>query len=367
MNAIITNDENQVIEAIKYRPAVSIILPFDSEISLKSEMDHKLKIALEKVKRQLLSVYPDEKAYVVINKLQKLIAGLQYDMSKKSMAIFVSPLTEKVIYLDIEVKEKLIIDESFEIRDLVYNQKEILKYILLILSAETSKMFRVTGTEFIHIKSTVPENIHAYENDISERVSNFSDPDNRKEDILNKYVQHIDHGLTDALKEFHLPVFIAGAERTLGHFKKITKNEKNIVHFIHGNFIDSTEPEILELMKPYTANWGSIMERNVLRELEKAMDQKKLAAGMKEVWQAAAHKNNRLLVVEKDFMYPAHLGLSADSIYQEDISLNRPFYIKDAVDEVIEKVLESGGEVEFVDNGSLNNYEHIALVEYYSN
>lgn len=367
MNAIKTNDENQVIEAIKYRPAVSVILPFDSKISLKSEMDHKLKIALEEVKRQLLSVYPDEKAYVVINKLQKLIVGLKYDMGKKSIAIFVSPLTEKVIYLDIEVKEKLIIDESFEIRDLVYNETQALKYILLLLSAENSKLCQVSDHEFEYLKSAFPLDIHAYENDISERVSNFSDPANRKEDVLNKYLQHVDQSLTEVLKQQHLPVFILGTDRALGHLKKMTRNEKNIVEFIQGNGLEAEETKIRAIMAPHITNWRKINQAAIFVELEKALDQKKLAAGMKEVWQAAAHKNNRLLVVEKDFMYPGHLGPSADDIYQEDISLNRPFYIKDAVDEVIEKVLESGGAVEFVDNGSLDNYEHIALVEYYSN
>jgi hypothetical protein len=40
-------------------------------------------------------------------------------------------------------------------------------------------------------------------------------------------------------------------------------------------------------------------------------------------------------------------------------------YIKDAVDDVMEKVLETGGDVEFVDEGMLKDYDHIALVQYY--
>jgi hypothetical protein len=35
------------------------------------------------------------------------------------------------------------------------------------------------------------------------------------------------------------------------------------------------------------------------------------------------------------------------------------------VDDVIEKVLENGGDVEFVDEGVLKDYHHIALILFY--
>ena len=35
------------------------------------------------------------------------------------------------------------------------------------------------------------------------------------------------------------------------------------------------------------------------------------------------------------------------------------------VDDVIEKVLENGGDVEFVDEGLLKQYDHIALISFY--
>ena len=95
------------------------------------------------------------------------------------------------------------------------------------------------------------------------------------------------------------------------------------------------------------------------------MNDGKLVYGMKGVWEAATHKNCHLLIVEKDFMYPAHQGAHPDQIYKEDLTLNNPFYIKDAVDDVMEKVLEAGGDVEFVDNGVLKDYNHIALIRYY--
>ena len=117
-------------------------------------------------------------------------------------------------------------------------------------------------------------------------------------------------------------------------------------------------------MKPYAVEWTKITQRAVLQQIDKAMNEKKLACGIGEVWEATSHKNGKLLVVEKDFMYPAHLDANQSTNYMEDFPIESPFYLKDAVDDIMEKILENGGDVEFVENGALKNYNKIALIRF---
>jgi hypothetical protein len=86
---------------------------------------------------------------------------------------------------------------------------------------------------------------------------------------------------------------------------------------------------------------------------------------MREVWREAMNHNGRLLVVEKNYTYAALQGSSEDVIYKAIESYNKFSYIKDAVDDVMEKVLENGGDVEFVDTEVLNGYHHIALIQHF--
>jgi hypothetical protein len=365
MKTHLSKEEQEVIGAVRYQPEVSIILPFEPIMSLKSELQYQLKIAVGKVESQLLANYPNEQATPVIIRLKNLIQHLDFNTRKKGLAIFVSPITEKVYYLDIPVNEKIIIGESFEIRDLVYCKKELIQYLVLQLSGESSKIYLGDCSTFTLIKSNVPQNVHAYERDMPEKAGNFSDPEEHKETVLDNFLHHLDQGLTLILKAYPLPVIVMGPEKVLGYFKKITRNGKSLVEFIHGNYLHASETEIREVMKPYLNDWREIKERASLLQLEQAMSEKKLEYGIKEVWKAATHKNCRLLLVEKDFMYPAHQGSEPDSIDKEDLSLNNPFYIKDAVDEIMEKVLAAGGDVEFVDNEALKDYGHIAVIRYY--
>ena len=62
--------------------------------------------------------YPADVEIMMMKKLRTIIKNLNFNTHKKSIAIFLSPVFEKVLYLDISVEEKIIIDESFEIRDL---------------------------------------------------------------------------------------------------------------------------------------------------------------------------------------------------------------------------------------------------------
>lgn len=356
---------DEILSAVKYMPCVSIIMPFEPKMSLKSELDYKLKLALSRLESELLASYTEEKALTVLRRLRALIKDLDFNTHKKSIAIFVSPLVEKIFYLDIAVEEKIIVDSSFEIRDLVYSKKEMHKYLVLVLSSKRTRIYLGNTNTFVRIVSNVPDHIAAYKNDVSERIANFSDPSERKEVMLEKFLRHTDDGLSILLKAYPLPLFVMGADRVIGHFKKITHNANRILGYVHGNYEEATEEELRKALQPEIADWKKVKQDDLLHQLDAAAGAKKLVAGMENVWREATHKRGRLLVVEKNFIYPAHLGNGEDIIYMEDHEAGNNFYIKDAVDDVIEKIFETGGDVEFVDAEVLKDYGRIALILYY--
>ncbi|MBL0358249.1 MAG: hypothetical protein IPP72_15885 [Chitinophagaceae bacterium] len=269
------------------------------------------------------------------------------------------------MYLEIPVEEKVIVDESFEIRDLVYCKKELHKYLLLLISSNGSKMFLGNTDSFVKIVSSSPESVFANKNDVPERVANFSDVSGRREVMMEKFLYHIDNTLGIILKAYPLPLFVLGTERIAGHFKSITRHSSSVIEYVHGNYEEASSAELKKVVEPYVADWKKLKQKTLLNQLEAAADNKKLAAGMKDVWREAVKKNGRLLVVEKNYMYAAQHGSSGDIIYEAALLGNKFSCIKDAVDDVIEKVLESGGDVEFTEENFLTDYQRIALIQYY--
>lgn len=355
----------EVIEAVHYRPAVSIIMPFEPKMYLKKTLTHSLKTAVDKVAIELKKNYPDEQGQVVIKKLRSIIEQLDFNTYKKSIAIFTSPIFEKTLYLDIAVEEKIIIDESFEIRDLIYSKKQLHKYLILLLSNKSFWMYVGNTQSFVRIISNTPESVFDYENDIPERVANFSDLNKRKEIMMEKFLYHIDNTLDIILKSYNLPLFILGTDRIAGHFKKLTRHSKAVIDYVHGNFEEASITTLKNILNPYVKDWKKVIEINTINKLEEARNRGKLSIGMRDVWKDVTGKKGRLLVIEKNYMYAAEQGATEDNIYKATETYNKFSYIKDAVDDVIEKVLENGGDVEFTDEGILKDYKHIALIKFY--
>lgn len=365
MNPVITPEIKEVLHAVHYRPAISIIMPFEPKMNPKAELTDALKTAVAKTELELRGNYTNEICELMLHKLSNLLKNLNFNTHKKSIAIFVSPVFEKVLYLDMPVEEKIIIDESFEIRDLVYCKKELHKYLVLLLSAKESRIYLGNSETFIRIQSTTPEYAAAFKNDSPQRVANFSDMQEHKEILTEKFLHHVDSSLDIILKAYRLPLFIAGTEKITGHFKKLTKHGGFIVDTINGNYEEATIDELKKVLEPYIANWQKVKQKDLLNMLEEAAGKKKLAIGIHDVWHEAMNHKGRLLVVEKNYMYAAQHGSSEDRIEKPTETFNTFSYIKDAVDDVIEKVLESGGDVEFVDAPLLQQYYHIALIQFY--
>lgn len=365
MNPIISNDIREVIEAVHYRPSVSIIMPFDIRVNQTKELGYSLKIATDKVEQELTSNYPPELASLVINKLKSIVGGLSKQISGKSVAIFVSPVFEKVFFLDFLAEEKIVIDESFEIRDLVFGKKQVNHFLVMLLSAHECKLFLAGNDRFTRLVNDAPETVDAYVNEVPERVANFSDVQDRRDTVTEKFLRHMDQSLSHMLKTYSLPVMIVGADRIIGHFRQLTRNEKSIVSYITGNYENASIPELKDLIQPSVLRWQQERQHQLLKEMDEATGRHKLVSGIMDVWREARNHNGRLLVVERNFMYPAERGADEGTIYEIEPPYNRFSYIKDAVDDVIEVVLKNGGDVEFVEEGLLKEYGHIALLQYY--
>ncbi len=365
MIKVLTPELRELIEAVQYRPAISIIMPFEPKMSLKTEIIHSLKVAGDKVERELQENYPDEMGRLVLHRLRDIFSHLNFNTHKKSIAIYVSPVFEKVLYLDIAVKEKIIVDESFEIRDLVYSKKQLHKYLVLLLSGKESRMYLGNSATLVRIVSNTPESVAAYVNDAPERVANFSDMQDRKEIVVDKFLHHIDNSLDIILNAYQLPLFVLGTEKIMGRFKSLSRHTGAIIDYVPGNYEEAGADQLIEILKPYIMDWKKVKQKDLLNQFEEAAGKKKLAVGMRDVWREAMRLKGRLLVVEKNYMYAAQRGSSEEVIYKVAEPYNRFSYIKDAVDDVIEKVLENGGDVEFVDEGVLKDYQHIALIQYY--
>lgn len=357
-----STDEEQVIHPVRLAPCVSLILPFETKISQKEELEHKLKLTLQELERKLLEDYTEDKCRQVMSRLETLLRTTDFTSDKKSIAIYASPVLAKVFYLDFPVEPKMIIDESFEIRDLVYSKQAAFKFLLVKLSSRHAEVFLAANHHLVKLKLNQAGRIEAYERDLPEQVFNFSDAGEENEKLLQKFLRRVDEGLLPLVRAYNLPLFVLAPEKVASLFQHISRHHQD--GMVYGNFERATDQEVLAAVQPAIRKYKNRQTEKLKEQIANTLEVGRLVAGVASVWTAAKDKLGKLLIVERNFMAPAEHTDKEHFIRTHDPE-DGGLYIKDAVDDIIEMVLDSGGEVAFVDDGELNDYMHIALILYY--
>ena len=338
---------------VQKAPSAALVLPFNPKMTPRLQLERSLRNTMERAEKELLTSHPAEDALPVIRKLRSLVRGLNYSTLRRSVALFVSAEEEKVCYMEMEVEERVIVDKPFRVRDLAQCRQQEAEYLVLVLSTNESKMYRSIGHSLQLVKSNTPQSMYAYLNEVPERTGNFSDPGARREVMLNKFLHHMDLGLGAVLKAYPLPVFVIGSERVTGHFSSISHHGKNIAAFIHRNCIEEGPEKLLEILQPQLANWQRLKQELIRRQIEKALEAGKLVSGLEAVRKAAACRNSRLLVIESD-------GETGGTELNQGNRLRHSI-----IDEIAEKVLGNGGEIEQVDKGGLGDHGPIVIIRFY--
>jgi hypothetical protein len=348
--AILPQEEYEVQIDVQYLPSVSIILPFQPVMTPKIELEHKVKMVASRVEFEIMSSYSKQQALPVIIKLRNVIRNLNYNTLQKSIAIFVSPIVEKVFYLSFEVEEKVLVDEAFKLTDIGYCKKKTKQFLILLLSNKFSKIYFGDDCRLTLIKSNIPSNTVGI--DITTQKPS-----------LSKFVQEMDKGLSIILKTHPFPVFVMGDEGAIESFQQCTLNDKNIIQFIPGDFDKATSEDLCDFIELYINDWEDVKQQSLLKKLHEERMQHKAVFGVKHVWKTSKLNKSGLLLLERNFTYEGELNADFAIQYYADLILNNAFYIKDAVDEIVEKVLENGGDIEFVDDEALVGYGRIALLQ----
>lgn len=366
MKQVLSPELKEVIEVQHYRPSVSVILPFSTKIALRAEFDKDLKYAIDNVTRQLHNQYPEDLSAVVLEKIRSLTDDLKIPDRKSGIAIFASPVFSKVYFLDSTPESRIVIDESFEIRDLLFSENKIRPHLLLSLSGENCKLFLSDGRDLLPIKLNTPDSIEAYRSDPKERVANFTDPVAFKTNLVEKFLRAVDKELVHTAQAGKYPVFLMGSKTVLGLFQSLTNAESYIKGFVEGNFETESLRDILHAAQPEIEKWQRNEQLALLSQIEETENKHRLASGIESVWKAAYEKKGKLLIVEKNYMASGE-HISGGQIVYKPTGLQNDFHTStDIVDDVMELVLKNGGNVTFVEDGLLHMYGHIALIKYFT-
>ena len=373
---MIAEKEKKEIELLtnpQESPCVSIIFPTHTRYPHFKEDQQKLKKMLQKAEEYLGLNYAEATAMPINNKIYAEANSIDFNFHSRSkgLGIFVSPDTAKIVHFPFPVKEKIVIGSNFETRDIILADSYQLDYWVLCLNERALRLFKGKGMEIVEVKdNTFPtEFVDDFAEPKSSRGNSFGyslkgvkDKSLIKEERFTAFLRIIDKKLQSYLDlNLKSKLILSGVKKNINYFEKISEHRDKVIAKVDGNHDYENLKIFSDLVWEQVIDYRANENEKIFKQFVDAFDTGWTAWGIESVWKAAMEGKGLTLLVEKDFSHAGFLGKNEYKLlHHPPASLHK--IITDAVDDVIEIILKKGGNVIFLENGKLNEYNNIGLI-----
>jgi len=354
---------------------ITIIVPthrFSAERkSDKSEINR----AVENAKQLLNDKYPAAETKALQRRMDELFNSLNWTHGRVGLGLYISPAIHLAVPFSFPVQEKVMVSDHFELRELLYAENYADPYFVLLLTEHGGQLYNGTGDTLFEVKDKHFPSRHRDDYEYAKPVRSSSYAGHAHVKTFEKdktelettrsrdFLRKIDKSLHTLLVD-DTPLVVLGVRKELALFNEISKHRRNIIGSIPGNYSHNNEKELADIAWPVVRSHWENKRQDLVKEFEERIGEKRGVSGLQDVW-AAAHEGKALqLLVEKDYRRPAYLGENEFHLY-----LHAPQtphrVLADAVDELIETVLDKNGQVYFVENDILKDHQRIALITRY--
>lgn len=353
---------------------VSIIIPTHRIAPLRQEDPLKVKKSIAAAKALLDKKYKNSETFELKIAIDEIADEIDFVHQQDGIGIFVSKNVKKFVVFPFPVTEKIMVGDSFEIRDLVYKNNYSLPYFLLMLTENTARLFKGELNQMSEIKSSIFPKLffddYEYQKpsrgtSYGEALKSFEKDKSVLQEIrIRTFYKNTDKALKHYL-ENDKKFVIAGTKKAINLYERYTENKKNIIGHLTGNYEHISLGELAEKVWQGVESYIRKTTELDIKDFEEKIGKGYGVEGLKEVWKAAKEGKGLKLLVEKDFLKQGFLVDGEEKLY-----LSQPYklehrVLEDAVENIADTVLSKRGEVVFVENGMLQKHQGIAMITRY--
>ncbi|HSM84208.1 MAG TPA: hypothetical protein VLS96_21130 [Nodosilinea sp.] len=354
---MITRQDLKDLQALTKVPALSLLLPTHRTSPDNKQDPIQVKNLVKEATDRLSAEFSARDLEPLLKNLEELVNDIDYTHALDGLALFVAHDYAKKFYLPFTVPKRVIIDQSFATRDLVYGLHRAQRYWVILLSQNASRLLAGTGETLEEVNNT------DFPLQMEGPGATTAPPDSADsayiDDRHRRFFQSVDRAFTAYADNDSLPIIVGGVIRQISFFQEVSQYTAQIAGTITGNFDSATEAELLPQVWPFVQKVRGQQRQDALAALDTAMGEKKVSTALQEIWQLANEGRGKLLLVESGYHVP---GVVDDQGGLQIVAAKGGTEVMDdAIDEIIEAVLAKGGEVMLMEDGALADHHGIAL------
>ncbi len=346
-------------ELRKFRgtPVISILAPTHRHAPENQADPILVKNLVAEAKNKLLQLQDKREAAATLENIDKVVSGIDWENLLDGVAIYANGKGFWAYDLPFSPQPAAIVEDTFAVRELVKALNRTFRYRVLVLSESPSRLFLGDRDRLVEIRSGFPL-IHdgpggkeGLPTDYGQHTSEVRDENHRQ------FFRKVEQALKELVKDDPAPLFITGVDRYISFWNEIAPQFKP-AGVINGSFDYMKAAELAthvwpEVEKYFTKQRGAMLER-----IEKAIASHHFAGGIEEVFEAANQARIEVLIAPEDVMISAWVNAEKTQVTQPGVGVEIP----DIIDETVERVLDSGGEILFLPVADLDKYGQISAI-----
>jgi hypothetical protein len=158
-----------------------------------------------------------------------------------------------------------------------------------------------------------------------------------------------------------LRLVVVGEKGMQSAFSSVTAHGPAVIARIEGDYTATSARDLGEIVWPVVKEAMSGVLDKAIRDLEDSVERGQIVSGLEAVVRLVNKGVRATLLVEDGYHVRGSIsGTNQSPVVSPDVDVRE--VIDDAVDAVIEKVIESGGNVVFAPSGSLSDRNRIVLL-----
>ena len=223
-------------------------------------------------------------------------------------------------------------------------------YYVLALGSAKNNLFEAFRDSLIDIET------HGFPVEVQESASDVTD-----EKWLREIALTVDRHFGKFYEEEPLKLIVIGEPEMLSAFSSVTKHGDAVIGHIRGDHTMTPVRDLGQIVWPVVQKAISGVVERALADLATSGIRRQAVSGLEAVVRLSRKGIRALLMVEENFHMRGSIARTDGSpAISPDVDIRE--VIDDAVDAVIEKVLETEGNVIFMPQGSLSERDRIVLL-----
>ncbi|WP_328723390.1 chemotaxis protein [Streptomyces sp. NBC_00247] len=306
-----------------------------------------------------------ETAAALRAQLDRAVAEVDARRALESLVLLVSTEEYQIWQLPRTAPERVVLSDTYLTRNLVAAKAQSQPYWALTVAADHAALWGGTA-DSVHLEEkggfplTAPS-----EAPNPQRMERIGDtPSTYTDEETRQFFRTADEKLRAVLAADPRPLYLVGLPPALALLDDAGEGAHAAVGRVaKGAPADITPAALLAELGTAMAEHAERRAGEVRARLDGARGAKTFAGGLDEVWTAVREGRAGLVVVEEHFQETARLTEGhLVPLGDEEVAPGDETVREDVVDELVEAALDSGAEVVFLPDDTLNEHHRIAAV-----